>query len=48
MVSIDALHVLTGVLPLDLHAELDIDFTALIRWKKSVDGTGLDFESVDF
>lgn len=41
-VSTDALHVMLGALPLDLHADLDSDYTALVRWNKSIDGTGLN------
>lgn len=46
MVSSETLYVVAGVLPLDLRAEMDMDFTVLIRWCKSVDGKGLDPESV--
>lgn len=44
-VSTGALHVSFVVLVLDLRAKLDRDFTALVRWNKGVDGTGLDSES---
>lgn len=43
----DALHVLVGVLPLNLRSEMDRKFTVHIRWGKSVDGTGLYPESVE-
>lgn len=46
-VSTDVLHVLSGVLPLDLRAELERSFTALVRCINCVDGTGLDSESFD-
>lgn len=38
---------LSGVLPLDLRAERDRDYTALVRWDRSIDGTGLDPESIE-
>lgn len=47
MISTDALHVLAGVLSLDLRAEMDRGFMALIRFQKSVDGTGLVLKSAD-
>lgn len=47
IVSTDALHVFLGVLPLDLCVELDRDFTALVLWNKSVDGTRLNSEPID-
>lgn len=46
-VSTYALNVFDWVLPLDQRAEMDQDFTFLVRWKKSVEGIRLDPESVD-
>lgn len=46
-VSTDSLHVMAGVLPLDLRVGMDRDYVAFVSWHQGIDETGLTPDIVD-
>lgn len=46
-ISMDSLHVLARVLPLDSRSGMDRDLTVLVRWHEYIDGSGFTPETVN-